>query len=620
MTLLLDYYGTVKLINVLAANSGYSLEFEETGGKGNYDSDNPMRHIGSPRTNGKTLTVSAPDPSWSREQLNIWAGVIHHEINHLSPLGQDAFQLMRDNEVACDSFYGMLFNCLEDHRVDKGNTGTYAGKDMLLSEADYVQRTHIINKSIGDNHVENRRKAIEANLPEDERADALMRADILDAMFALDTLGRGEWQKNHRGLYDDLTGKLSERSQKWCKQLEGRLSELQGLSDAQSTLDLEESLLEDVFHYDLEQLKKESSEMCPKEGEGEGRAGAGKGGGKGKGKGKGASGDGDGEGGERVNEFINVTFKDRMPNNHLSDPEEGKGQHVIYEDKDLRHTDGFIPSPNMEVVIGKDLSIGSSETRWAVSAEKKFGSAGSNLAGIVRKLMQVKSQSIFRGGKKRGRLSSRDLHRITTLNTNLFKVKEDAMSTDVAVTVLTDMSGSMGGESTSKYGCAAIATAQLNDAITVNGIDLEVIGFTETRHRKFKGAYPVHTIFRTFKERIDGKKLVEMFAARRNHCMMNSDGESIMYAHDRLIRTDNKRKILIVLSDGSPYADNKTGNVAAFTKQVIKEIEDRSPVEIYGIGIMDDNVRRLYAEHDVISNAAELEAALLKVISSKIIR
>jgi cobalamin biosynthesis protein CobT len=97
----------------------------------------------------------------------------------------------------------------------------------------------------------------------------------------------------------------------------------------------------------------------------------------------------------------------------------------------------------------------------------------------------------------------------------------------------------------------------------------------------------------------------------------NDDGAAIMWAHSRLIRNKAKRKIMIVLSDGSPACQQ--ADAMPFTQKVVKEIEQKSPVELYGIGIMDDNVRRIYRDWKVIRDASELETALLSVVKDKII-
>jgi cobalamin biosynthesis protein CobT len=86
----------------------------------------------------------------------------------------------------------------------------------------------------------------------------------------------------------------------------------------------------------------------------------------------------------------------------------------------------------------------------------------------------------------------------------------------------------------------------------------------------------------------------------------------------RLLKQVVKRRIMIVFSDGQPAAVRS--GASKITKQAIEEIEARRDMEIYGIGIMSAGVERYYKDHQVIDDTSKLEAALLSVIKSKILK
>lgn len=98
----------------------------------------------------------------------------------------------------------------------------------------------------------------------------------------------------------------------------------------------------------------------------------------------------------------------------------------------------------------------------------------------------------------------------------------------------------------------------------------------------------------------------------------NTDGEALLFAHDRLTKQRTKRKVMFVLSDGYPAGGYAKGSIRNFTEHVIKYIERKSPVEVYGVGLMSDSVSELYKEHTVIKNAGELESKLISVITKKV--
>ena len=169
--------------------------------------------------------------------------------------------------------------------------------------------------------------------------------------------------------------------------------------------------------------------------------------------------------------------------------------------------------------------------------------------------------------------------------------------------------GSMGG---SKILHATQAAIMLNDAIGMIRVPLEIYGFTDCH------SAPKHAVFKTFSQQVTAEDIRNYVADAVSKMMDgNSDGESIMWGYQRLLKRREKRKIMIVLSDGSPAGYR--GDADAYTKLVIKQIEDAGGVEIYGIGIQDSNVIRLYKDCEVLKDPNALEETLLRVIKRKVL-
>ncbi|MCY6988216.1 hypothetical protein OYB56_09220, partial [Acinetobacter baumannii] len=64
-------------------------------------------------------------------------------------------------------------------------------------------------------------------------------------------------------------------------------------------------------------------------------------------------------------------------------------------------------------------------------------------------------------------------------------------------------------------------------------------------------------------------------------------------------------KIMMVLSDGSPAGGGNSRDLEYHLKEVVKKIE-KSKVDVIGIGIEDDSVRRFYDKHVVIHDVEQL--------------
>ena len=94
----------------------------------------------------------------------------------------------------------------------------------------------------------------------------------------------------------------------------------------------------------------------------------------------------------------------------------------------------------------------------------------------------------------------------------------------------------------------------------------------------------------------------------------NIDGEALIWAHRRLLARGEKRRILVVVSDGMPtdeatLAANGYEYLDAHLRQVIDDIEGRSPVQLAAIGIGHD-VSRFYKNATRIARIDDLGPAL----------
>lgn len=180
----------------------------------------------------------------------------------------------------------------------------------------------------------------------------------------------------------------------------------------------------------------------------------------------------------------------------------------------------------------------------------------------------------------------------------------------VAVSILVDLSGSMSGN---KIKQARLAAATMGEALRALNISFEILGFEaelDERMRVFsdsvKGAHfnrrvmiLRHKIFKSFASvSLSGVAAICDGGS-------NVDGESVMWAARRLSERQEKRKILFVLSDGSPAADGSSELMYDDLKTKIAKIESTG-IECIGIGVQTDEVKQFYNSHLVIKSAKSL--------------
>jgi cobaltochelatase CobT len=213
-----------------------------------------------------------------------------------------------------------------------------------------------------------------------------------------------------------------------------------------------------------------------------------------------------------------------------------------------------------------------------------------------------------------------------------FKQEKDTDFRDTVVTLLLDNSGSMRGRPiTVAATCADILARTLERC----GVKVEILGFTT---RTWKGGQSREAWLAAGKPPLPGRlndirHIVYKAAdapwrrARRNLGLMmregllkeNIDGEALDWAHRRLLARPEQRRILMMISDGAPVDDStlsaNPGNyLEQHLRQVIFDIETKSPVELIAIGIGHD-VTRYYRRAVTIVDAEELGGAMTEKLA-----
>lgn len=208
-----------------------------------------------------------------------------------------------------------------------------------------------------------------------------------------------------------------------------------------------------------------------------------------------------------------------------------------------------------------------------------------------------------------------------------FKHERDTDFRDTVVTLLLDNSGSMRGRPIMVAACCAEILARTLERC---GVKVEILGFTtrawkggQARERWIENGKPGQPGRLNDLRHIIYKKADEPWRrARRSLALMmregllkeNIDGEALAWAHSRLLGRPEQRRILMMISDGAPVDDstlsaNSGTYLESHLRQVIQEIETRSPVELLAIGIGHD-VTRYYRRAVTITDPSELAGAM----------
>ena len=99
----------------------------------------------------------------------------------------------------------------------------------------------------------------------------------------------------------------------------------------------------------------------------------------------------------------------------------------------------------------------------------------------------------------------------------------------------------------------------------------------------------------------------------------NIDGEALVWAYNRLISKEQKRKILIVVSDGAPVDDstlsaNNSNILEKHLSETVKVIEESNIIKLMAIGIGHD-VSKYYKNAFTIDDADKLTEIMLEKLT-----
>lgn len=317
-------------------------------------------------------------------------------------------------------------------------------------------------------------------------------------------------------------------------------------------------------------------------------------------------------------------------------PDMGEGEQPARPDP---RADARIPtykvfsSAHDEIVAAEELCEAEELGRLRAYLDQQLASLStvvSRLANKLQRKLMAQQNRTWSFDLEEGMLDVARLTRVIIDPTAplSFKEEKDTEFRDTVVTILIDNSGSMRGR---PIMVAAICADILARTLERCGVKTEILGFTT---RAWKGGASREDWLKAGKPAQPGRlndlrHIVYKAAdapwrrARRNLGLMmregllkeNIDGEALMWAHQRLMGRHEQRRILMVISDGAPVDDstlsvNSGHYLERHLREVIEEIETKSPVQLIAIGIGHD-VTRYYRRAVTIVDVEQLAGVIV---------
>ena len=214
-----------------------------------------------------------------------------------------------------------------------------------------------------------------------------------------------------------------------------------------------------------------------------------------------------------------------------------------------------------------------------------------------------------------------------------YKIEKEIEFKDTVVSLLIDNSGSMRGRPIT---VAALCSDILAKTLERCLIKSEILGFTtkawkggKSREKWIKDGKPSnpgrlndlrHIVYKSADAPWRRSKKNLGLLLKEGILKENVDGEALSWSYNRLLNRQEKRKILIVISDGAPVDDStlsvNPGNyLEKNLRDVISNIEKNKDVELIAVGIGHD-VSRYYTKAVTIMDVDQLGEVLLNQLST----
>lgn len=271
--------------------------------------------------------------------------------------------------------------------------------------------------------------------------------------------------------------------------------------------------------------------------------------------------------------------------------------------------------------------------------DRRIAGQGVNIARLARELralLAVPTRDGWDGGQEEGRIDGRRLAQLVASPTErrLFRTERLEPVADCMVTFLIDCSGSMKEHSESVAMLVDVFARALEQA----GVTSEILGFTTGAWnggraqrdwiRAGKPAHPgrlnesCHLVFKAADTPWRRARPAIATLLKDDLFREGFDGEAVDWACARLLARTEARKLLLVISDGSPM-DSAThlANDAHYLDHHLRDVVDRyrqtGGVEIAGVGVGLD-LSPYYSRSHVLDLAASTGNQIFREITGLI--
>lgn len=447
----------------------------------------------------------------------------------------------------------------------------------------------------------------------------------------------------------------------------GEVNKRKAFKGSRDGAELAERLIEEYMN-ELNQEQQQQQQQAAGNGDGadgdgqsgdksQGDRGAGDATGDGKSQGAG-EGEGDGQGSGKDGDYSNENGGDIAQGEGQHDQNSGAGAGDVQETASVPEPQPI--DPNLDTVIEhvvKGINTGTPDMHrvlnpsgdlvvdmlrdenWGIAQRRQEfrrlyqdikSQSSSVLSTIRRKLeraLMAQAETYWENGKRTGRLDvSRNASKIINFKPNIFRNRQSENKNNTAMAILVDCSGSMCGH---ELYIATQASIAICEALEPMHVPIEVTGHhtfggegyreaqrqRSRKRNRIKFGRMENIILKVFKSFDDTLQQCRPALAAMAHADggANADGDAIKMAAKRLLKREEPRKVMFVMSDGRPAYSSELSNEHQYTRDCVQWVQDQG-IEIVGLGICDASVRQYYHKCIVVNDINEFATTYINEV------
>lgn len=267
--------------------------------------------------------------------------------------------------------------------------------------------------------------------------------------------------------------------------------------------------------------------------------------------------------------------------------------------------------------------VNSTEHHLFDETKSKISGSIHTMKNKLRRSLMAKQRIDRDPGREMGRLDSKRLVAAATGAQNVFYQRIDRSEVDTTITILIDLSGSMGGRKAEVARDTAVA---LTECLEGARMPYKIVGFCNKAWTRQGdgGKYHRRTAMDTviFKDFTESLRVSKAAISKIPEAVGgdNSDYDFIAQELSILSKRQERRKVLFVLSDGHPAhaSDASQTEIIRHCKEAITKA-GKEGVECIGIGICDDSVQKIYKDNVVVHDVKDLSGAVFNKLTQTLV-